>query len=350
MVVLSDHVFGLLSSSVRVRLTFRPFVAWLVSSCRSRFLRPCPIGGALRSGGSRGSCRPGFRRVRVRLPVSSHDRVAGFGRPFRSGWRFLVPSVGLPRFGPGVGPGGADLCDFGFWGSAWLLGRPGRLAADLGLPARSAVPTPVALLSGFLVARLGSHFRPLSGSFPRRLAGGSLWPRFLVPAPVFLALCWLERQPWASSVSVRSVFVRSWRGGWSPSSGRPSYNGTATNITHKRQVRIDSIRSIGEDGNEGRNGRLVQGRDFVITGGDLLAKDGRHGVVMHLRSPSGDRPSVNPRIISETDSRIHCAWPEELSGEEFRGMLCEVVVYKLPPQEDPLTYPRREIKAVIVQA
>ena len=78
--------------------------------------------------------------------------------------------------------------------------------------------------------------------------------------------------------------------------------------------------------------------------------DGRHGVVMHLRSPSGDRPSVNPRIISATDSRIHCAWPEELSGEEFLGMLCEVVVYKLPPQEDPLTYPRREIKAVIVQA
>ena len=52
----------------------------------------------------------------------------------------------------------------------------------------------------------------------------------------------------------------------------------------------------------------------MITGGDLLAKDGRHGVVMHLRSPSGDRPSVNPRIISATDSRIHCAWPEELSG------------------------------------
>ena len=132
---------------------------------------------------------------------------------------------------------------------------------------------------------------------------------------------------------------------------RPSFdNVTATNINHKRQFRIYSIRSIGEDGNEGRNGRLVQGRDFVITGGDLLAKDGRHGVVMHLRSPSGDRPSVNPRIISATDSRIHCAWPEELSGEEFLGMLCEVVVYKLPPQEDPLTYPRREIKAVIVQA
>ena len=88
----------------------------------------------------------------------------------------------------------------------------------------------------------------------------------------------------------------------------------------------------------------------MITGGDLLAKDGRHGVVMHLRSPSGDRPSVNPRIISATDSRIHCAWPEELSGEEFLGMPCEVVVYKLPPQEDPSTYPRREIKAVIVQA
>ena len=43
--------------------------------------------------------------------------------------------------------------------------------------------------------------------------------------------------------------------------------------------------------------------------------DGRHSVVMHLRSPSGDRPSVNPRIISETDSRIHCAWPEELSED-----------------------------------
>ena len=39
---------------------------------------------------------------------------------------------------------------------------------------------------------------------------------------------------------------------------RPSFKGVeATNIHHKRQFRIYSIRSIGEDGNEGRNGRLV---------------------------------------------------------------------------------------------
>lgn len=189
--------FWLLSSSVRVRLTFRPFVVWFVSSCRSRILQSCPMGGVLWFVGSRGSCRPGFvlvGRSAVRLPASV--------RPFRATVPCRLPgSWWLPAL-PGFGPWWASMCDFGFWALVRFLVRPGGLAPFLGLPVRSAFPTPVAPLlgSGFLVGsvRGGSwlglsalvrpRFRPLSGSFPRRLAGGSWWPRFLVPAPALLAL------------------------------------------------------------------------------------------------------------------------------------------------------------------
>ena len=82
-----------LSSSVRVRLTFRPFVAWLARRCWGTNLRPCPIGGALWFVGSCGSWWPGSvvagrsDRSAVRLP----PRFRGFLVAWAvrvPGWRF----------------------------------------------------------------------------------------------------------------------------------------------------------------------------------------------------------------------------------------------------------------------
>lgn len=91
-----------LSSSVCVRLTFRPFVAWLARRCCGTNLRSCPIGGALWSVGSCGLCRPG--------------------------------SVGSWLALPGFGPGGAIMCDIGFLGAFRFFGRPAvRVAVPGGL-------------------------------------------------------------------------------------------------------------------------------------------------------------------------------------------------------------------------
>lgn len=106
--------FLFLSSSVCVRLTFRPFVAWLARRCCGTNLRSCPIGGALWSVGSCGSWWAGSvvagrsDRPAVRLPWVP-CRV---GRP--GSWLAL----------PGFGPGGAIMCDIGFLGAVRFFGHP----------------------------------------------------------------------------------------------------------------------------------------------------------------------------------------------------------------------------------
>jgi len=108
--------FWSLSSSVRVRLTFRPFVAWLASSCRSRYLRSCPMGGVLWFVGACGSCRPGS------VAVGRSDRSV-----VRLPWVPWVPCrVGRPGSWlalPGFVRGGAIMCDIGFLGAVRFFGR-----------------------------------------------------------------------------------------------------------------------------------------------------------------------------------------------------------------------------------
>lgn len=97
-----------LSSSVRVRLTFRPFVAWLARRCLTTNLRSCPIGGRLWSAGSCGSWRPGsVRGGAIMCDIGFLGAFRFFGRPVA---RVVVPG-GLGKFG---------FCLFGFC-SVWPL-------------------------------------------------------------------------------------------------------------------------------------------------------------------------------------------------------------------------------------
>lgn len=126
---------------------------------------------------------------------------------------------------------------------------------------------------------------------------------------------------------------------------RPSFEDVeATNIHHKRQFRIYSVRSVGYE-NE-KNGHLVIGREFVIKGADFDSTAKILGVALHANTGIHSVESFNPPILSLTDNEIRCAWPEDFTKPVGDGS-GEIAIGRNDKSIGPYNYTRRSIKVNI---
>ncbi len=129
---------------------------------------------------------------------------------------------------------------------------------------------------------------------------------------------------------------------------RPSFEGVeATNVDHKRQFRIYSVKTAGSDL---RGGRLVLGRDFVIRGADFRPGDNMFGVSLSLYIDRTTVVTENPPILSADDGEIRCAWPEGMKDDKFYGTYGDVAVYRCESEGDWKSIARREARVAVLAA
>ena len=98
-----------------------------------------------------------------------------------------------------------------------------------------------------------------------------------------------------------------------------------------------------------KNRTLIWGRDIIVKGADFNMDDSL-GVTMHVTSHK-DRErgaSVDPTIISRSETELRLAWPAELNDPVFDSAKAEVVVSRLKNPQDPNEgVDRREMRATI---
>ena len=128
---------------------------------------------------------------------------------------------------------------------------------------------------------------------------------------------------------------------------RPTFKGVqATNVNHKRQFRIHSVRSVHGDG---KSGRLVFGDEFIIAGADFRPGDSTFGVAFHVKKGLEPVGGFEPPMLSVTENEIRCAWPEEFKGPvgDYYG---EIVVGWVENLEDVknVDYIHRSIRVTII--
>lgn len=130
---------------------------------------------------------------------------------------------------------------------------------------------------------------------------------------------------------------------------RPSFKGVvATNVNHKRQFRIYSVRSVGEE--KGKSGRLVIGREFVIKGADFRPDIKSFGVVLHVYETLHSVCSYDPPVLSATDGEIRCAWPEDFQRDKVLDGCGEITVCRIEGSGSDAKYVSRSVKVKLVES
>ena len=124
---------------------------------------------------------------------------------------------------------------------------------------------------------------------------------------------------------------------------RPSFKGVeATNVNHKRQFRIYSVRSVGEE--KGKSGRLVIGREFVIKGADFRPDIKVFGVFLHVNEKLHSVVTYDPPVLSATDDEIRCAWPKDFHRDRVLDGCGSITVGRVVRTDGTDKYVSREVK------
>lgn len=94
------------------------------------------------------------------------------------------------------------------------------------------------------------------------------------------------------------------------------------NKNRRRQFRIYSVVDA-ENADKGAN-NVYLGHEFIINGADL-SHEGDVYVACTMWLPNGHNMTVNPRIISRSDTEIRCAWPDTF-GADVKGDAMDVTL------------------------
>ena len=96
---------------------------------------------------------------------------------------------------------------------------------------------------------------------------------------------------------------------------RPEFSLQPVNKNRKRQFRIYSIRDAEH---KRKNKQVIWGKDFIIKGDSLLQKDGTCSVGCLMKGPDGVYHSVEPEVVSFSDTEVRCHWPEEFADDYYK--------------------------------
>lgn len=130
---------------------------------------------------------------------------------------------------------------------------------------------------------------------------------------------------------------------------RPSFDGVnATNPNHKRQFRLYSVKAADVEGC--KNHTVVWKRDVVIKGAEFPLDDSLV-VNMFVKHKDDHKRlvSVEPAIVSRSDTELRLAWPDEFMDEAYSKGRMGIRVTKIIDVTNPRDgIKRREIKAQII--
>ena len=130
---------------------------------------------------------------------------------------------------------------------------------------------------------------------------------------------------------------------------RPSFDGVeATNPNHKRQFRLYSVKAADVEGCKSHT--VVWKHDILIKGADFPLDDSLV-VTMFVKDKNDSKRlvSVEPVIVSRSDTELRLAWPDEFMDEGYSKGRMEIGVTKIIDVMNPRDgIQRREINASII--